>query len=92
MPRAKSAQNFEAATCRVSDCKAPILWAHTGERWIPLDAEPEERGNIMLSGGNPPRARVLSGQELATARKAKVRLYRAHARSCTRGSVGRAAA
>ncbi|MGH2716031.1 MAG: hypothetical protein ACRDM7_19545 [Thermoleophilaceae bacterium] len=76
--------------CRT--CKAEITWAHTGEKWMPVDAQPTADGNVLLTGGNPPRAEVLAGERLVKARAAECRLYRSHFSSCPDAQKHRKAA
>lgn len=65
-------------TCR--SCKAPLIWATTeGGKLMPLDAEPSERGNVLLQGT---QARVLD-RELAVAYRAQgTPLYLSHFAEC----------
>lgn len=53
-----------SATCR--SCGAPVIWAvtaATGSR-MPVDAEPDEDGNLLLSLDNPPVAQVVDPAQL----------------------------
>lgn len=69
------------SVCR--SCKQPITWTATDAgKWMPVDAEPVPTGNVLLGGGNPPTARVLSGVSLQRARHAKCLLYRSHFATC----------
>lgn len=38
--------------CR--SCFAPILWGRTGLTFIPLDADPDPRGNVVPTGARHP--------------------------------------
>lgn len=52
------------STCR--SCGAPIIWAHTPNgKSMPLDAEPDPTGNIVLDDGT---ARVEPNQTLTGTR------------------------
>lgn len=70
------------STCR--SCDAPITWTTnvvTGKR-MPVDPEPVEHGNIVLtSGNNGPESRVLTKDELAK-RPTKRGLYLSHFATC----------
>lgn len=69
--------------CRSAECGKPILWAHTGEKYMPVDVERVDDGNVRLSRGeDPPRATVLSGQELVQARVAGEPLHKSHFATC----------
>lgn len=62
-----TAQRPPVASCR--SCWAPIIWATTGSgKKIPVDVEPSEGGNIVLSPGPRPMATVVShgGREPGT--------------------------
>jgi hypothetical protein len=77
--------------CR--DCHQPITWALTrNKRWMPIDTEPVEDGNVELAmDRQPPFAVVLAGQELLQARADGVALHRTHMSTC-KARIRRAAA
>lgn len=77
------------SACR--SCGAEVAWAHTGEKWMPVDATPSASGNVLLTGGNPPRAEVLAGEDLADARATQTRLYRSHFATCPNAAKHRKA-
>jgi hypothetical protein len=62
------------------DCRAPIRWLTTqvGKR-MPVDAEPSERGNVLLTGDV---AGVLNPGQAGAARAAGAPLYLHHRLSC----------
>lgn len=70
------------ARCR--DCGAPVVWTLTtaNQRRMPVDAEPVEDGNVVLTSGNSgPEARVLTRAELDR-RATRTGLYRSHFSTC----------
>lgn len=74
-------------TCRSEVCGARFQWAETEKRRaIPIDLEPSETGNVRLTARNhlpgSPLAEVLTGVELAAARRAGEPLYLAHFATC----------
>jgi hypothetical protein len=62
-------------------CGAPVRWVRTAKhyKWMPLDPEPDERGNVILVDG---RAHVIDGEALAWSRANQEALYRAHFATC----------
>lgn len=66
---------------RCTQCGTTILWRRTDNgRRIPIDPEPSERGNVILSG--PVRAFVLTKLELDQAHRAGAVLFVAHFATC----------
>jgi hypothetical protein len=66
-------------------CKQPILWALTANgRPMPLDAEPDPKGNVKLSEqrGTTPRAAVLGGTARDEAAERGEQLYMPHHATC----------
>jgi hypothetical protein len=45
-----TSEGFEVQRCR--SCDAPIIWASTGSKLMPVDAEPTEKGNVELTPGS----------------------------------------
>lgn len=80
-------QDYPTARCgseKRPGCGALIIWTTnvvTGKR-MPVDAEPTERGNVVLVTGNDgPEARVLTRDELV--RRPTTRgLYLSHFATC----------
>jgi hypothetical protein len=76
--------------CR--SCKAPVTWVRTeGGNSMPVDAEPVDSGNIVLSHrivGQPPLALYQSRDMIeqlrreSAAREEPLRLFRSHFASC----------
>ena len=66
---------------RCTSCGQSILWRRTdnGQR-IPINPEPSERGNVILSG--PVRAYVLTKAEIEKARQAGAVLFLVHFATC----------
>lgn len=79
------------AECR--SCFAPIIWAvndHTGSR-MPVDSEPVEGGNVILTWGRPgeaPTATVL-GRDAASVSAQP--LYKSHYATCPHANQWRKA-
>lgn len=76
---------------RCESCDAEIIWARTqrGER-MPLDAEPSESGNVLLTGQPPKRrAGVLTRGQAEGARAVGQRLHLSHFASCPMASAHR---
>lgn len=70
---------------RCNHCDRPLRWVLTRNRvWMPIDAEPSDRGNVYLSGqGSAERAEVIGKRNKAAAmRAAGVPLYLHHAVTC----------
>lgn len=69
---------------RCTSCHQHITWTtnvKTGKR-MPVDAEPVEHGNIVLTSGNDgPESRVLTRDELAK-RPTRSGLYISHFSTC----------
>lgn len=64
-------------TCK--SCGEPIIWALTeNSKRMPVDAEPDETGTLVLSPGPQPTATVVS----KGGREPGVKLYRSHFGSC----------
>ena len=73
-------------------CGAPIVWAKTqrGER-MPIDAEPSDTGNVLLTGQPPQRrAGVLSRGQAEGARAVGQRLHLSHFATCPHAGSHRA--
>ena len=73
------------ARCRGNSCRAHIIWLPTpGGTRIPLDADPDEAGNVLIGrdllGGLC--AVVLSDGDAARARDANDELWMPHHASC----------
>lgn len=78
-------------TC--TTCDDPILFATTtdGES-MPVDAEPHERGNVLLTRqGGKLKAGVLGPGKAAGARAAGYKLHRSHFATCPHANVHRRA-
>lgn len=77
-------------TDRCRSCDAPIRWARTEARDLPmpLNPEPTEEGNVQLVNG---KARVLAGFDLLHAGDAGEPLYRAHFATCPNATEHRKA-
>lgn len=68
------------ATCR--SCHEPIIWALslTGKR-MPVDVEPTETGNLILSSHRPDPIVTVASK---TGRYSGQKLYRSHFATCPR--------
>jgi hypothetical protein len=61
----RTPEGYQIQACR--SCNAPIIWASTGTKTMPVDAEPTEEGNVELAPGSLGRgvvATVLTGPAL----------------------------
>lgn len=76
--------------CR--SCGAPVTWALTeNKKWMPVDAEPAADGNVLLTAGNPPLAKVLTSFGKGLLGNGE-RLYRSHFSTCPNARSHRKAA
>lgn len=67
---------------RCQSCQAEILWARTPSgRRIPLDAEPNPDGNVILTGYED-EARTLTKAELPAYRARGWRIWMPHHATC----------
>jgi hypothetical protein len=84
-------EGFTIETCRTETCKAPIVWARTTNpgRSMPVDAEPNEAGNVrlFLSQGLV-WARVVNAEEAERMRRdpLAVPLRTSHFATCSRAA------
>lgn len=70
---------------RCRSCGAPIVWAVTEahRRRMPVDAEPVDGGNVLLSTDDPPLAQVHApGQASLFADAANRPTYTSHFATC----------
>ncbi|MEJ7783153.1 MAG: hypothetical protein WKF96_00020 [Solirubrobacteraceae bacterium] len=70
---------------RCRSCGAPIrfeMLEATG-RWMPLNPEPSDRGNVELVGNEAVRARVLGEQDRDLKAAAGSSLYLSHFATCS---------
>ena len=76
------------STCR--SCGAVIQWAKTARNVIPLDAEPSEKGNILIHGG---LAHVMSRADVLAAldRNEDAVFYLPHFATCPNAAAHRKA-
>lgn len=84
---------MNVASCRT--CGRSVVWTKTAnQKWMPVDAEAVEHGNIMLAGvddqGTPPQAVVCRTiEEKADAKSRGFLLYRSHFVTCPQAKTHR---
>lgn len=71
---------------KCKSCGAEIVWTETTRgRRMPVDAEPSERGNVLVAGLKPepmPKAYVYGSLEALQLRDQGVELHAAHHATC----------